>query len=352
MSKELKSITFPGLSDMYEIPTGSGIFPILKSNALSDGTVPTVSFTSLITGNTQTLSPYSMTSGYWYKLPDYGEFEVSWPGSSVSPIEGSVRDSVGVIEAIGAESFEETPWSTIVSKCKSNSVPDGWAVGDSKAVGSYTVTIIGKNHDSDSSGNKCPLTLQVTTGPETDTNCARVSSFTSSDFYGEASYRAPDLIEGLRSVTGKAWDGTTAMKGWYPSVTELLGSSYVLTNLKYSYSSTSSGSGSSYSESVNESKCSDTTESTTNSVISEYAGSQYAYYAAGNSIKSDLWTRSTGYVYTSNTWYMGGNGGNMDQKLYVKTDKKHYPYNYNATGVMSSANSADTSLLAGWVFCL
>ena len=61
--------------------------------------------------------------------------------------------------------FANNSWEKIIAACQSGSVPDSWAIGDSKTMtingASYQVDIIGKNHDTYASGGKAPLTFQL-----------------------------------------------------------------------------------------------------------------------------------------------------------------------------------------------
>jgi hypothetical protein len=61
--------------------------------------------------------------------------------------------------------FANNDWSTIIAACQANAVPDTWIVGNSKAMTingtSYTIDIIGKNHDTYTAGGTAPLTLQM-----------------------------------------------------------------------------------------------------------------------------------------------------------------------------------------------
>ena len=61
--------------------------------------------------------------------------------------------------------FANNSWAAIISACQSGSVPDSWAVGDSKTVTingtSYQIDIIGKNHDTYTAGGTAPLTFQM-----------------------------------------------------------------------------------------------------------------------------------------------------------------------------------------------
>lgn len=62
--------------------------------------------------------------------------------------------------------FANNSWETIIAVCKSGSVPDSWAVGNSKNMtiggAEYQIDIIGKNHDDYADGSgKAPLTFQL-----------------------------------------------------------------------------------------------------------------------------------------------------------------------------------------------
>lgn len=61
--------------------------------------------------------------------------------------------------------FLNNEWSTIIDACQSGNVPETWAVGDHKDMtingASYQIDIIGKNHDTYTSGGTAPLTFQM-----------------------------------------------------------------------------------------------------------------------------------------------------------------------------------------------
>ena len=61
--------------------------------------------------------------------------------------------------------FANNSWEAIIAACQSRSVPDSWAVGDSKTMTingtDYQIDIIGKNHDNYTAGGKAPLTFQM-----------------------------------------------------------------------------------------------------------------------------------------------------------------------------------------------
>ena len=63
------------------------------------------------------------------------------------------------------DTFADNDWSAIIAACQSGSVPDTWVVGNSKTMTingtSYQVDIIGKSHDTYTSGGTAPLTFQL-----------------------------------------------------------------------------------------------------------------------------------------------------------------------------------------------
>ena len=62
--------------------------------------------------------------------------------------------------------FADNDWSTIIKACQTNKVPDTWTVGSQKTMTingtDYQIDIIGKNHDTYSDGSgTAPLTFQM-----------------------------------------------------------------------------------------------------------------------------------------------------------------------------------------------
>ena len=61
--------------------------------------------------------------------------------------------------------FANNSWEEIIAACQSESVPDSWAVGDSKMMTidgkNYQIDIIGKNHDTYTAGGTAPMTFQM-----------------------------------------------------------------------------------------------------------------------------------------------------------------------------------------------
>lgn len=62
-------------------------------------------------------------------------------------------------------SFASNTWEQIIATCQSGSVPDTWVAGDSKTMtidgADYQVDIIGKSHDTYAAGGTAPLTFQL-----------------------------------------------------------------------------------------------------------------------------------------------------------------------------------------------
>ena len=63
------------------------------------------------------------------------------------------------------DNFADNEWSTIIWACQTGNVPEEWTVGSQKAMtingASYQIDIIGKNHDTYANGGKAPLTFQL-----------------------------------------------------------------------------------------------------------------------------------------------------------------------------------------------
>ncbi len=61
--------------------------------------------------------------------------------------------------------FASNTWEQIIAACQSGSVPDTWVAGDNKTMtidgADYQIDIIGKGHDTYAAGGTAPLTLQL-----------------------------------------------------------------------------------------------------------------------------------------------------------------------------------------------
>ena len=195
--------------------------------------------------------------------------------------------------------FANNDWATIIETCQKNAVPDTWVVGDQKAMTingtSYMIDIIGKNHDDYADGSgKAPLTFQFNksynTGyPMNSTNtCAggwADSAMRNTHLPIILSYMPTEVKNAIREVHKIAGMGNGQNTTLETSVDKLflLAAEEVF------------GSGANY-------------------VPGE--GSQYAYYAAGNTkIKTRAngtvngwWTRSTSLSGTAGFWLVNTDG--------------------------------------------
>ena len=200
--------------------------------------------------------------------------------------------------------FANNSWEEIIAACQSGNVPDSWAVGDSTmmTIGgtNYQIDIIGKNHDTYTSGGTAPLTFQT-----------------------HDSYNTRGMNE--RSSNSGGWTNCNMRKTHLPAILAQMPSE-VQAGIREVNKLTSAGS---YSSTIN------TTADklfllseieifgyTINSVPGE--GTQYAYYKAGNSkVKNvegsayDWWGRSADANYESCFCCVGAGGATVhDQANY------------------------------------
>ena len=192
--------------------------------------------------------------------------------------------------------FANNSWEEIIAACQSGSVPDSWAVGDSKMMTingtDYQIDIIGKNHDTYTAGGTAPLTFQM------------------HDCYAD--------IKGMNSSNTNegGWTSCAMRSIHLPAILALMPSE-VQNGIREVNKLTSAG---------NQSETINTTAdklfllseieifgSVTNSVAGE--GSQYDYYSAGNSkVKNrsgsanSWWDRSPNGDDTARFCYVFNNG--------------------------------------------
>ena len=110
-------------------------------------------------------------SGTWtFIVPDYGTWTVnaSLGGDSASEsvnVDTVKQHTLTITYQVLSNTFADNEWSGIIGACQSGSVPAAWVVGNQKAMNingaSYTVTIIGKGHDTYTAGGTAPLTFQL-----------------------------------------------------------------------------------------------------------------------------------------------------------------------------------------------
>lgn len=179
------------------------------------------------------------------------------------------------------ENFEDATWAQIVAACQMDKVPDTWVVGDQKAMTingtDYLIDIIGKDHDKYSDGRgTAPLTLQL------------------HDCYAE------DKAMNSTNTNIGGWTDSAMRNTHLPAILALMPPE-VQAGIREVNKMTSAGNSSTTINTTADKLFllseSEVTGSVTGSQSGE--GSQYEYYAAGNSkLKEkdgyigDWWTRS------------------------------------------------------------
>lgn len=185
--------------------------------------------------------------------------------------------------------FAESTWDEIIAACQSGKVPAEWKIGDSKPMtingAEYQIDIIGKNHDDYADGTgKAPLTFQM------------------HDVYTAVYY----VMNSSNSNT-TGWESCAMRKTHLPAVLKLLPAE-VQSGIKEVNKLTSIGNASNTIKTTADKLFLlsevEVLNTTTRSKTGE--GTQYAYYADGNSpIKQRLgtsyqwWLRSPRNIYTT-----------------------------------------------------
>ena len=200
-----------------------------------------------------------------YSYSPTGALSMNNTAITISYTEGGVTvtatQSITVKKAYNA-TFANNTWAEIVEACHTNSVPSSWVVGDYKELKilneTYHVVIIGKNHDTYTSGGKAPLTFQTralagygkmyeATGTNGWTN-----SYARKNMPNYLSRMPSEVQNGIREV-----NKLTASGGPYGSSLNTTAEKiFLLSEVEVTGKATNSHSG---------------------------EGTQYAYYAAGNS---------------------------------------------------------------------
>ena len=190
-----------------------------------------------------------------------------------------------------AANFADNTWEQIIEACQKNKVPKTWNVGDQKimTIGGYdyNIDIIGKNHDVYSTGGTAPLTLQ--THECYPTKYSMNSSNTSSGGWTSCRMRdssLPSLLTKMPSAVQSAIKEVSKTTGAGNNSTNIVTTNdklFLLSQIEIFGQNWDSASG---------------------------EGTQYAYYAAGNSkikrivnnttgVNEFWWTRSPTIGYTT-----------------------------------------------------
>ena len=124
--------------------TGSAPTGINDGTVVYEGTALTYTDTGLTAGTT-----------YYYRAFAYNakkKYQTEYRVASLTAI------------ALNSN-FASNTWEQIIAACQSGSVPDTWVAGDSKTMtidgADYLVDIIGKGHDTYAAGGTAPLTFQL-----------------------------------------------------------------------------------------------------------------------------------------------------------------------------------------------
>ena len=171
--------------------------------------------------------------------------------------------------------FSNNSWEEIIAACQSGSVPDSWAVGDSKTMTingtSHQIDIIGKNHDTYTAGGTAPLTFQL--HDCYGTNYAMNSSNTNNGGWASCAMRQTHLPAILSQMPTEVQNGIrevnklTSAGNLSDTINTTADKLFLLSEIEIFGRTNYSKSG---------------------------EGSQYAYYSAGNS-KVKNFSGSAGY---------------------------------------------------------
>ena len=219
------------------------------------------------TSNGKTVTGMATDGTCTLNIPAFGTWTVTATLSSDTKSADVVVDQVKLYTtslSYLSDVFSENTWAKIISACQSGSVPETWVVGNQKTMtinsASYTVTIIGKGHDSYTGGGTAPITFQLQDcyGTKNQMN----SSNTNSGGWASCAMRTTHLPAILALMpsevqTGiKAVDKLTSAGGQSSTINTSSDKLFLLSEIEIFGSITNSKSG---------------------------EGSQYAYYSAGNS---------------------------------------------------------------------
>lgn len=258
-------------------------------------TSPNTKVTASLNG--KTVSATSDSSGLAIlKIPGFGTWTVSATINGVSFSSDYEIKAIAQYELALSTDLETASWDTIDSISKSGNAASIWSVGDKKTVNingtNYQVQIIGFDHDTKTSGGKAGITFQLAGRMN---NAEQMnSSRTNSGGWTSCTMRTSKLNSIFSSLPAdlknviKAVDKLTSAGSRSATINTTSDKLFLLSEVEIF-------------------------GSTTNSKPGE--GSQYAYYAAGNSkviSDWDWWERSP---YGSNTnsfcsvFVSGGGGG-------------------------------------------
>lgn len=137
--------------------TPSGIITVTRAG---DGAISAVSSDTEVATVTVSGTAVTVTAG---EKAGYANITVSVAEGTYHAAPPSAVCTVTVSSSLPA--FADCAWSEIITACQTGAVPTTWEVGDSKTMTiggkDYQVDIIGKNHDTYADGGAAPLTFQL-----------------------------------------------------------------------------------------------------------------------------------------------------------------------------------------------
>ena len=216
---------------------------------------------------------------------------------------------------IYGKNFANNSWAAIIAACQSGSVPDSWAVGDSKMMtingADYQIDIIGKNHDTYTAGGTAPLTFQL--HDCYGTKYAMNSSDTNSGGWTSCAMRSTHLPAILALMPTEVQNGIrevnklTSAGNQSSTINTTADKLFLLSEIEIFGSSESSKAG---------------------------EGSQYAYYSAGNSTVKN-------FSGSANTWW-------ERSPMYSNSTRFCCVYKFGSANNASASNS--TGVAFGFCF--
>lgn len=253
------------------------------------------------------IKPSKKVATKWvFPAPRYGTYTITGVYNDVErtqTVEITAVKQYPLDFAFYADNFGNNDWETILALCKNNAVPVTWSVGTGKDItltdGTViTAQIVGKSHDEDTNGNKCPLTLMFTDGQRKSMHYA--------------------------SQTVK-WTATTMYAITLPSIlakfpTEIKNA--IRTVKKY----TSAGDSSATLELSTNTLflMSEVERFGTNNYSVSGEGEQYSYFKVGNKLNENTWSRSPYRGNASTYCVLTGSGVLNPLNLVEITDTYYY----------------------------
>ena len=157
-----------GTSEQLACPDGfvAAIQAIQTGVPLQIAVTTNAGATVTATKGSKTVSGTADTSGHCtLTVDEAGTWTVTAVTASTTKTSDVVVGISNVELAFIDPVFGNNSWAQIIAACQRGTVPETWAVGNSKTMtingASYQIDIIGKNHDTYTAGGTAPLTFQL-----------------------------------------------------------------------------------------------------------------------------------------------------------------------------------------------